>query len=110
MPLHLIVACLAVFSFGYAQVYPEPIQQPSPRSDTLRAVAVTIDDLPAVARGGLPGWQRVTSRLLHHLTTHGIPAVGFVNESKLEHPDEEEARIALLQQWVDARLELGNHT
>jgi len=100
-----IVACFAILPFGDGQA-----QHPSPHSDTLRAVAVTIDDLPAVARGGLPGWQRVTNRLLDHLTTHDIPAVGFVNESKLEQPGEEKARIALLQQWVDARLELGNHT
>ena len=95
-----LVACLVVVSIGEAQA----------QADTRRTVAVTIDDLPAVARGGLPGWQRVTNRLLHHIAEHDVPAVGFVNEGKLEEPGEEEARTALLGQWVEAGLELGNHT
>lgn len=82
----------------------------SPVADTLRAVAVTFDDLPGVVRGGLPRLQQATSRLLRHISAYDIPAVGFVNEAKLEHPGEEDARIALLRQWVEAGLELGNHT
>lgn len=105
MRLLIVGACLAVFVCREGRA-----QQPAPDADTPRAVAVTIDDLPAVARGGLAGWQRVTNRLLDHLAHHRIPAVGFVNESKLAQPGEEAARTALLQQWVEAGLELGNHT
>ena len=98
-----LVVCLTLVSVGEGQA-----QDSS--TDTRRTVAVTIDDLPAVARGGLPALQRVTDRLLQHIIEHDVPAVGFVNEVKLEVPGEKEARTALLRQWVDAGLELGNHT
>jgi peptidoglycan/xylan/chitin deacetylase (PgdA/CDA1 family) len=43
-----------------------------------------------------------------------VPAVGFVNEDKLvvdgEGLAEREARIGLLKMWLDAGLELRNHT
>ena len=100
-----LIACLILLFISEGLV-----QEPSTQADARRTVAVTIDDLPAVARGGLPALQRVTDRLLHHIEEHGIPAVGFVNEVKLEVPGEKEARTALLKQWVDAGLELGNHT
>jgi peptidoglycan/xylan/chitin deacetylase (PgdA/CDA1 family) len=74
-----------------------------------REVAVTFDDLPA-PYGGLQEMQNITSRLLRTIRAHGIPAVGFVNEGKLDVRGETQARTALLAQWVDAGLELGNHT
>ena len=74
-----------------------------------REVAVTFDDLPA-SHGGLQEMQNITARLLRTIRAFGIPAVGFVNEGKLDAPGEAEARTALLAQWVDAGLELGNHT
>lgn len=79
---------------------------------TSRSVAVTIDDLPAVPANDLRKMRQVTDRLLDHLRTLKIPAVGFVNENKLHAggPGEVQARTALLRQWVDAGLELGNHT
>jgi peptidoglycan/xylan/chitin deacetylase (PgdA/CDA1 family) len=41
-----------------------------------------------------------------------VPAVGFVNEQKLDAPvaQERDARTALLRRWVDAGHVLGNHT
>jgi len=39
-----------------------------------------------------------------------VPVVAFVNEGKLQITGEVDARIALLQQWVDAGAVLGNHT
>jgi peptidoglycan/xylan/chitin deacetylase (PgdA/CDA1 family) len=39
-----------------------------------------------------------------------VPAVGFVNQSKVEVGGSvDPARVALLEQWLDADLELGNH-
>ena len=106
-----VIAALAVFVIWLAQAQvAEPIQEASPTTDTLRTVAVTFDDLPGVVPGGLQPLTGVTNRLLDHITTNDIPAVGFVNEAKLERPGEKDARIALLQQWVDAGLELGNHS
>jgi peptidoglycan/xylan/chitin deacetylase (PgdA/CDA1 family) len=78
-----------------------------------RAVAVTFDDLPYVAAGRdpyLPHAQRATSRILRVLKAHRAPAIGFVNENKLHAPGELDRRVALLQQWVDAGMMLGNHT
>ena len=75
-----------------------------------RSVAVTFDDLPATRSGSLEYMQAVTTQLLGHIETLGIPAMGFVNEAKLDAPGEEAARAALLEAWLDAGLELGNHT
>jgi peptidoglycan/xylan/chitin deacetylase (PgdA/CDA1 family) len=88
-----------------------PSMQMQPRSSARkagRAVAITFDDLPAA-----PGNARVAKinkKLVESITRHRIPAVGFVNESRLYVPGETDARIALLQMWFDAGLELGNHT
>ena len=52
----------------------------------------------------------MTGKLLAGLKRNRIPAVGFVNESLLYVPGETDARIALLKEWSDAGVELGNHT
>ncbi len=74
-----------------------------------REVAITIDDLPATL-GGLETMTYVTNHLLSSIKTNKVPAIGFVNESKLFRRGEMDARTALLQMWLDAGLELGNHT
>jgi len=74
-----------------------------------REVAVTIDDLPAVY-GDIVIMSDVTKKLLRSIQMHEIPAAGFVNESKLFVWGEIDARIELLKMWLDAGLELGNHT
>jgi peptidoglycan-N-acetylglucosamine deacetylase len=74
-----------------------------------REVAVTFDDLPA-PYGNLEEMRRVTARLLESVKRNGVPAVGFVNERKLLVRGEMDARADLLRAWLDAGLELGNHT
>ncbi|HEY0170604.1 MAG TPA: polysaccharide deacetylase family protein [Pyrinomonadaceae bacterium] len=74
-----------------------------------REVAVTFDDLPA-PQGDLEDMRRITSRLLESVKRNGVPAVGFVNEGKLYRRGEVDARTELLRAWLDAGLELGNHT
>jgi peptidoglycan-N-acetylglucosamine deacetylase len=77
----------------------------------VREVAVTIDDLPVVGQPELKGQQEVTRKLLSHLRAYEVPAIGFVNEVKLyQQGKPDAARIALLQEWLDAGMELGNHT
>jgi peptidoglycan/xylan/chitin deacetylase (PgdA/CDA1 family) len=44
------------------------------------------------------------------LAAHHAAAIGFVNEIKLNVPNERDARAAVLQQWLAAGMELGNHT
>jgi peptidoglycan/xylan/chitin deacetylase (PgdA/CDA1 family) len=77
-----------------------------------RRMAVTFDDLPFVdvAQLGLPRAQRATRKILRALQTHHAPAVAFVNEGQLQVAGEVDARIALLRQWIDAGMILGNHT
>ena len=77
-----------------------------------RRIAVTIDDLPVVStRKDIENRRSITSKLLGHITKAKVPAIGFVNENKLYKdgkPAEEE--IELLEMWLEAGLELGNHT
>jgi peptidoglycan/xylan/chitin deacetylase (PgdA/CDA1 family) len=74
-------------------------------------MAVTIDDLPINGvDSGLPALTALNDRLLAAVKRQDVPAVGFVNESKLYRPGEVDGRIALLRAWVDQGLELGNHT
>lgn len=79
----------------------------------LREMAVTFDDLPFVT--GRPTsigeQERLTTALMDAITRHRVPAIGFVNEVKLEQGREvDPRRVALLRQWTRAGLELGNHT
>ncbi len=77
-----------------------------------RRLAVTFDDLPVVSLIHTPErWQSITRDLLDAVSRHRVPAIGFVNEGKLRHDGSlDPARVALLQRWIDAGLELGNHT
>lgn len=78
-----------------------------------RTIAVTIDDLPTISVLGpdLESAQRTTKTLLAALRRNGVPAIGFVNGGKLQPAAKSyPRRVALLQQWLDAGMELGNHT
>ncbi len=73
---------------------------------------MTIDDLPVVstpARLGLQG--QISAKLLRSIAEHRAPAIGFVSESRLHHRGaRDERQVAQLRAWLDAGLELGNHT
>jgi peptidoglycan/xylan/chitin deacetylase (PgdA/CDA1 family) len=75
-----------------------------------RAIALTFDDLPMAQQMGLGEAQQATGRILAALKSAGAPAVGFVNENKLDVPGERDRRLSLLRSWVDAGHDLGNHT
>jgi peptidoglycan/xylan/chitin deacetylase (PgdA/CDA1 family) len=77
-----------------------------------RTVAVTIDDLPVVStRRDIQNRVEITRKLLGHIRKAKIPAIGFVNENKLyDSGKRDEKQIDLLRLWLDAGLELGNHT
>lgn len=79
--------------------------------DSGRAVAVTIDDLPVTAVSVSSDWTSVTNRLLAALRDHEAPAVAFVNEAKLYvNGTLDSGRVTLLEAWLRAGHELGNHT
>jgi peptidoglycan/xylan/chitin deacetylase (PgdA/CDA1 family) len=77
-----------------------------------RAVALTFDDLPAVAtRGDVATHEAITTGILDALRAHDAPAIGFVNEDKLRSGGVvDPPRVALLRRWLDAGQTLGNHT
>jgi len=99
--VRLVIVTIAAVVFGLAQ----PPQ---------REVAVTFDDLPiaGVLPRDIASSRTLTDQLLGAIAAHHVPVAGFVNESKLAgdggavDPD----RVALLRRWLDAGLELGNHT
>lgn len=82
-----------------------------------RSVAVTFDDLPLVSVTPLDaaGRREAMKRLLGSLGRQGVPAVGFVNEYALHGfarepgPAPDPKSVALLELWLDAGHELGNH-
>lgn len=76
-------------------------------AEVTREVAVTFDDLPVVPSSTpIDEQERITRQLLRAIRKEKIPAVGFVNEDKLRRA----AITALLDDWLDHKLELGNHT
>ena len=77
-----------------------------------KKVAITIDDLPYAGPGNhsIGNMQAVNDTLLAQLKERRIKAVGFVNEGKIERNGETEEKLAILQAWLTAGQELGNHT
>jgi len=76
-----------------------------------KRIAITIDDLPYVSRNSnLADAQTATRKILDALRANNVPAIGFVNENKLQRKGEIDARVRLLEQWLDAGMTLGNHT
>jgi peptidoglycan/xylan/chitin deacetylase (PgdA/CDA1 family) len=74
------------------------------------SVALTFDDLPVFGPFYTPAQgEDVTTRLLGGLKRKHLRAIGFVNEIQLDN-NYRDARIAILKQWVDAGMELGNHS
>ena len=73
-------------------------------------VAITFDDLPTMSLTDSTAYAQETTRiLLSDLVRGHVPAIGFVNEDKLEGSDHA-ARVGLLSQWLDAGMDLGNHS
>jgi len=91
---------------------PDPDPGATRAAPAARRIAFTFDDLPGVGfRPSLAAFERITEGLVPGLVRHGIPAIGFVNEQKLYVDGElDPERVALLRVWVDAGLELGNHS
>jgi peptidoglycan/xylan/chitin deacetylase (PgdA/CDA1 family)/glutamine amidotransferase-like uncharacterized protein len=106
---------LATLEFSRARLIamtPAVDQKPAP--GPAREVAVTFDDLPAVSVPGetRQAWTRLTERLVSTLRSEKVPATGFVNGDKLLGRDgaPEKWREDLLRTWLDAGMDLGNHT
>jgi len=99
--VRIFIAAIAAVVLGLAQ-------------PPAREVAVTFDDLPiaGVLSRDITSSRALTDRLLRAITAYHVPVVGFVNEGKLagDHGSVDADRVALLRRWLDAGIELGNHT
>lgn len=73
-----------------------------------REIAITFDDLPLVNAGAQETEARLalSRKLVGAVRGAGVPAVGFVIG---KHAETEEGR-RILKVWLDAGLELGNHS
>ena len=107
MNFSIRTAALQLTIIFYSAVAPIAAQNPPQR-----AIAITIDDLPAASADSMTGDEinEMTAKLLTTLRDQKVPAVGFVNEKKLYKPGEVDARINALKMWGDNGFELGNHT
>jgi peptidoglycan/xylan/chitin deacetylase (PgdA/CDA1 family) len=97
---------LIVFAFSATSILAQ-------QNNVNRYIAVTFDDLPMNTKYLEDGtqWIEQTQKLLNTVKKYNIPAVGFVNEYKLYVNEVlDSSRLNALQLWVDADLELGNHT
>lgn len=97
MVLALLAAPCALSRADDAAPHTPPAAPPS--------IAITLDDLPFV--GGLgPGDARpaATGRILEALRRHRVPATGFVVCQRIDD------NPGLLTLWMQAGLELGNHS
>lgn len=78
-----------------------------------KRVCFSVDDLPVVSYGINDSVYQadIMYRLTGALNRNNIPAIGFVNESKLYRNGRRmPSQVSLLRKWVEAGLDLGNHT
>jgi peptidoglycan/xylan/chitin deacetylase (PgdA/CDA1 family) len=74
------------------------------------SVALTFDDLPGIVLKPNQGYLDATNKaLIKGLQRHHFPAIGFVNEGKLDEIIRSR-QIAVLHHWLNAGFDLGNHT
>ncbi|HEY1257207.1 MAG TPA: polysaccharide deacetylase family protein [Terracidiphilus sp.] len=114
MRVGIVLSLLAIPSFTASQTPPAPVAKPA-KGHRLRKlsahplVALTFDDLPAA--GSLPPGEnrtKIATKLTEELRASHLKGVyGFVNASKLE--SDADAQRAL-QIWLDAGMNIGNHT
>jgi peptidoglycan/xylan/chitin deacetylase (PgdA/CDA1 family) len=91
------------------------LAQAAPRD---RAVAITIDDLPAAGAKNPDEDPALTTDVIREINTsmlaalgaHHVPATAFVNERGIAAYPDALARRRILAQWTAAGMDLGNHT
>ena len=76
-----------------------------------KQVVITIDDL--ISNGpfkNLAHIEHVNQQVLDTALKYNVPVIGFVNEAQVFRDYEETARKQILKDWLDAGMDLGNHT
>src|SRR5688572_29464103 len=75
-----------------------------------RRVSITIDDGPVVNEmTDLGNFQRITNGLVGSFQIEKVPVTLFVNERQLNVPGQRDARANVVEQWLNAGFEVGNH-
>jgi peptidoglycan/xylan/chitin deacetylase (PgdA/CDA1 family) len=101
-----VVVLLATMGAPAAAVPPVTGESAAPR-----AIAITLDDLPGAGpKTDLESLRDMNRRILAALSREHVPAIGFVNEGRLQVDGERDARATLLRDWIEAGMDLGNHT
>ena len=99
-------------SYSSNRKYLQSLKSSTPQ----REIAITIDDLPGVIIPQIDDekvlliLQEMNRKMLAALVKHQVPAIGFVNENGLYKAGQVDSRISLLRAWLDAGMQLGNHT
>lgn len=108
---HCLLLALALFLHGADVATAAAADAPAAQASPAKRIAITIDDLPAASTTPLSVSEaaELNQRLLAALRRHGARAVGFVNEDRLLVPGQIDAGVAILDAWLDAGMELGNH-
>ena len=78
-----------------------------------KKICITVDDLPTVAYSLKTNKVDllITNKLVNAFKENNIPAIGYVNESKLYKKGKLDAKkVHLLELWLQNGLDLGNHT
>src|SRR5687767_5850101 len=97
---------IAIAALATARIAPAA-QDPARR----RKIVVTIDDGPATGSGrDLEAFLRIAHALRESFVAEKVPAIMFINERQLNVDGERDARVNVLHRWLDAGLDLGNHT
>ncbi|PLP58099.1 hypothetical protein CYK37_18080 [Mesorhizobium loti] len=111
------LAAVAATLIGLALFSPcGPVGPQAAESNAARTVAITFDDLPHVNAADpeaplpptLHAVRQVNRDILGALKSHAVPATGFVVEKRVEQLGPVGKDI--LKDWIDAGLDLGNHT
>jgi len=98
-----MVSMIAAIAFGLALL--------EAQSAAPRRVAITIDDGPVVNEmSDLGRFQRITNGLIGSFQVEKVPVTMFLNERQLNVQGQRDARAAVVEQWLNAGFELGNHT
>lgn len=115
IPSRALIATLAVAAVVSLLALPA-LTLTAPPQAVPRLVAFTVDDLPGAwpgsdrNAGNIHDLDRINRAIPAAFKAHHVPSIGFVNERKLQVTGERDARVALLQHWIDAGIPLGNHT
>lgn len=111
--LSLIFMLLAAACVGAQKGGEAPKASKPEKSVVRREVAVTFDDLPGVHAVELfgQGARERNERLVGKIKANGVPAVGLVTTHHLTRGGKtDELLVSVLRMWLDAGIELGNHT